>query len=118
MSKVWYGNIQNRLEERVKMPEPKVGMGVTEMCWSDRHAYEVISIKDKRHITVRRLDAIRVDNNGMSESQKYVYAPDEHNETASLFLTKKGEWREKEGRTLGCNIFVMGYAEEYYDYSF
>lgn len=115
---VWYGSLQNRIAERAEMPEPQVGMGVTEMCWSDRHAYEVVAIKDERHITVRALDHKRVDGNGMSEMQEYEYMSNPENSEINLFKTKKGEWREKNGRELGCNRFRIGYAEEYYDYSF
>lgn len=118
MSRVWYGSLQNRLEERAKMPAPKVGMGATEMCWSDRHAYEIVEVKDARHITVRKLDYKRIDNNGMSEMQTYEYTSNEDNPKATLFLTKKGEWRERIGRELGCYRWVIGHAEEYYDFSF
>ena len=118
MSRVWYGSLQNRIEERAKMQGPKIGMGVTEMCYSDRHPYEIIEIKDARHITVRALDSKRIDNNGFSESQEYEYTSNPNNQCVSLFKTKKGDWREKIGRTLGCEKYVIGYAEEYYDFSF
>lgn len=118
MTRVWFGSLQNRLEERARMPEPEVGMGVTEMCWSDRHPYEVVEIKDERHIVVRALDSKRIDNNGFSESQEYEYTSNTNNPVITLFKTKNGEWRERIGRTLGCNRFVIGYAEKYYDFSF
>lgn len=117
MSK-WYGSLDNRLMEGMKMPEPQVGMGATEMCFSDRHPYEVIEVKDARHITVRALDWKRVDNNGMSDSQDYEYSSNPENRTADLFLTKQGEWRQRYGRHLGVNRFVLGFAERYYDFSF
>ena len=36
----------------------KVGTGVTEVLYSDRHAYEVIAVKDQNHFTIRRMKAI------------------------------------------------------------
>lgn len=115
----WYGSIDNRLMENSKMPTPEVGMGVTECSYSDRHPYEVIAIKDSRHITVRELDWKRIDNNGMSDSQEYEYYSNPENRTADLFLTKQGQWRERyDGRRLGCNCFYIGTAEYYYDYTF
>ena len=117
MSKVWYGSITNRIEEKVNT-KPEVGMGVTEYCWSDTHAYEIIAVKDERHITVRRLDHKRIDNNGMSDSQQYEYFSNEANHTCELFFTKQGVWRERIGRHLGCNTWGVGRAREYYDYSF
>ena len=115
----YYGSLTNRIEERVKSATPEIGMGVTEMMYSDRVPYEVIAIKDARHITVRVLDAKRIDKNGMSECQEYEYKSNEQNACVNLFLTKQGVWREKyRDRSLGCNIFVIGYAEKYHDYSF
>ena len=55
MSK-WYGNIMNRLEEdRMFVPVIEVGTGMTEYSWSDRHAYEVVSVRDQKHVSVREL---------------------------------------------------------------
>lgn len=55
MSK-WYGNIMNRLEENHdRVDEITVGTGMTEYYWSDRHAYEVVAIRDQKHVSVREL---------------------------------------------------------------
>ncbi len=113
----WYGSLQNRLQEVSKI-KPEVGMGVTEMCWSDRHPYEVVEVIDDRHIKVRALDHKRIDSNGMSECQEYEYSSNEKNPVITLFLTKQGKWRQRIGRSLGCYSFYVGFAEEYYDFSF
>lgn len=114
----WYGSLQNRLAESSAMPAPQVGMGVTEMCWSDRHPYEIVAVKDARHITVRPLGHKRIDENGFSESQEYEYFSQPDAPTLNLFLTKQGRWRERIGRSLGATCFYVGFAEEYYDFSF
>lgn len=118
MSSIWYGSLQNRIEEWARMPEPEVGMGVTELCYTDRHPYEIIEVKDSRHITVRRLDHKRIDNNGISESQDYEYSSNPNNPVATLFKTKDGKWVERIGKRYGCNGWKLGKAEEYYDFSF
>lgn len=57
MSNKWYGNISNRIEEDKQfVNEIKVGDGVTEYLWSDRKAYEVVDVKDQKHITIREYD--------------------------------------------------------------
>jgi hypothetical protein len=57
MSKVWYGSLQNRLEENKQYcDEIKVGTGMTEYSYSDRHAYEVIAVENQKRVTVRLLD--------------------------------------------------------------
>lgn len=115
----WYGSIDNRLMENSKMPMPQVGMGATECFYTDRHPYEIIAVKDERHIVVRALDHKRIDTNGMSECQEYEYTSNPNNPTKNLFLTKKGIWRERmPDRSLGCNGFFIGYAEYYYDFCF
>lgn len=58
MASKWYGSVNNRIEEnKMFTDEIKVGTGMTEYLWSDRHAYEVIEVKDQKHVTVRKLDA-------------------------------------------------------------
>lgn len=57
MASKWYGSYNNRVEEnRMFCDEIKVGTGMTEYSWSDRHAYEVIEVKDQKHVTVREYD--------------------------------------------------------------
>lgn len=57
MSRVWYGNITNRLEEnRQLVDEIRVGDGVTEYFYSDRHPYEVVAVKNQKNISIRPLD--------------------------------------------------------------
>lgn len=53
----FYGSLQNRMEEnKMFCDEIKVGTGVTEYYYSDRVAFEVIEVKDQKHITIREYD--------------------------------------------------------------
>lgn len=57
MSRIWYGNLTNRLEENKQFCEEiKVGTGATEYHYSDRTPYEVVAVKDQKHISIRRYD--------------------------------------------------------------
>lgn len=86
MSK-WYGSLQNRLEEgRQLVEEIKVGTGVTEYSWSDREAYEVISVKDQKHIRIRRMDHRHVGDGCMDNNWELVSNPD----NAEYELEKRG----------------------------
>ena len=115
----WYGNFTNRVMENTNgMPAPEIGMGVTRCGWSDRHPYEIIEVKDARHITVREMNAKRIDANGMSDCQDYEYTSNPDGGIEHLFLTKQGKWRDRQGRTLGCDGWFIGFAEKYFDYSF
>lgn len=140
----WYGSVQNRIHGQATSKTPKVGMGVTELLWSDRHAYEVIEVTDEKHIKVRALKYTRTDNCGISEHQEYKYESDPEG-TVKHLVFRNGRWRDRveEERVvrdaagnvvkdangdckfetvltqkLGCNEWYIGKAEEYRDPSF
>lgn len=116
----WYGNLNNRFLENCRGAQPEVGMGVTQCLWSDRHPWEIIAVKDDRHITIRALDAKRIDRNYMSECQEYEYYSNEKNRVLNLYKTKRGKWVIRIGRN-GVDAsygWYIGRAEEYYDYTF
>ena len=53
---------------------PVVGEGATVLLYSDRHAYEVISVdEDKKGCTIQRYSPKRIDNTGMGDCQEYEY---------------------------------------------
>ena len=84
-----YGSLQNRLEEnKMYCDEIKVGTGVTEYSYSDRHAYEVIEVKDQKHCTIRRLDHKHIGNGTMDNSWELI--SNENNPTYEL--TKRGNY--------------------------
>lgn len=107
MSKKWYGSLNNRLEENNYFNGTKDNIQVGTLCtvyhWSDREAYEVVKVIDQKHIFIRKLDAKRIDNNGMSDSQSYEYKSSEKYSPAEIELTKWG-WKE-----------VIRYNKEKYD---
>lgn len=95
-----------------KDERPTVGMGATELMWSDRHAYTVIWVSESgKTVRVQSDHAKRVDSNGMSESQRYLFTPNPNGEIVTLRRGKRG-WVSKGRR------FALGYRDEYYDYSF
>lgn len=116
MSNRWYGSLQNRLMECAKNPEPEVGMGATELMWSDRHPYEVIEVQDSRHVTVRELSHKLVKGSIYGDAE-YEYSSNPDGKVTKLFKTKEGRWVERIGRSYGSR-FALGYAEYYYDPSF
>lgn len=117
MSTRWFGSLQNRLAEAAKMPEPVVGMGATELMYSDREAYEVIEVMDERHITVRSMKSTMKPGTDWLD-QEYDYASDPNGTIAHLFRKKNGQWVERyPGGTYG-NGFALGYMEKYRDPSF
>ncbi len=117
-----YGSLNNRLDENKYFNGTennlKVGTLATEYYWSDRKPYEVVKVINQKHIFIRELDAKRIDNNGMSDSQHYEYSSNENNKEIELKFTY-GHWRiiRKDKSSIRINI-SFGCAEKYYDYSF
>jgi hypothetical protein len=81
---------------------PKVGEGMTELMYSDRHAYEVLSINGDSCM-VDQYRPKRVDNNGLSESQDYDYKDLSGHPQKLTWRNKKGGcwcWETKEVRII------------------
>lgn len=84
----WYGSLQNRLMENAQFDGIiEVGTGITEIMYSDRRPYEVIDVKDQKHITVRSLDHKMV---GEAYSNNWELVSNDDNPTYEL--TKRGKY--------------------------
>lgn len=87
---------------------PEVGKGCTILMWSDRHAYEVISVsEDKKRVVIQQYIAERVDKNGMSECQEYKYEKlNGHNEE---IVWRNDAWR----KVVIQHVYEKNYLQEY-----
>lgn len=123
-----YGSLTNFIVGTAETHEnivPTVGMGCTEVHWSDRHAYTIVEVDlAKKKFWMTRDDAKRTDKNGMSDSQHYEYTPDPngHRVEVKYHKTRKskhnpnpfgGHWKSDSGYVVWLNA-----RDEYYDYSF
>ena len=89
MSGEWYGSLNNRLEEnRQFCDEIKVGTGMTEYLWSDRHPYEVVEVTDQKHVKVREMDHEKVGDTPFSNDWKLVSNP----KNPVKALTRRGKY--------------------------
>lgn len=112
-----YGSLNNLLDDGVKVKEIAVGVGVTMLSWTDRHPGTIIDVDPNgKWIKIQEDKAIRIDNNGMSDSQDYKY---QINPNGSIKIYKKarnGTFTDN-GRNDGCGL-IIGIREKYFDYSF
>lgn len=84
----WYGSVHNRLEENKQFcDEIKIGTGVTEYLYSDRHPYEVIDVVDQKHVYIRELDHKLI---GEPYSNDWELISNENNTV--YYLTKRGKY--------------------------
>ena len=113
---------------------PVVGMGVTEIMYSDRVPYEVVEIINERRIKIREMDAV-IDPNFKpdfraggfcgtvvnQDDQKWILSSNEKNEVKELFKSNackgRGKWLEK-GTNGSGSYFAVGYARNFHDYNF
>lgn len=110
-----HGSLTNAMADQTRSKVPEIGMGVTEIMFSDRHPYTVVRILTPKRIVVKADKAIRIDGRGCSETQEYAYieCPDEAE--VVLFLNKHGKWKRL-GDAQG-STFLVGRREEYYDFT-
>lgn len=98
-------------------PDPEVGMGATKLMYTDRHACTIVEVKGKT-IGIQRDNAVRTDNNGMTESQDYEYSPNVNAPIEYFTQRKNGAWVKAKESMRGGTRLRIGERKEYYDYSF
>lgn len=111
-----YGSVTNRFEERQNFPMPVVGMGATELMWSDRHAYTIVRVFSPTKIWVQQDKAIVVKGSIHDGSAVYVFEEDPSRPEKLVTFRKDGKWHE--GGTIKGTPFAIGYRDEYYDPTF
>lgn len=111
-------SIFNTLMNSASGIEPEVGMGVTILFFSDRHAGTITEIEyfksgqkagQPKTITVQEDKAIRTDSLGMSDAQSYRY---ERNPDGMVRVFKANK------RTGKFEGLLIGHRKHYYDFSF
>lgn len=107
------------------MRKVRRGDGATVGIGSDKYGATVIDW-DGKYITVQMDDVVRIDDNGISESQEYEYTrnPDgskitfklgRHNWVPVILNPDTGRWNNASHS--GYKLYV-GYRQSYYDFSF
>ena len=89
-----------------------VGDGATLVSWTDRTPATVVEVISPRKIVVQIDESHRIDENGMSDSQKYRFEPNPFGAKYTAVLRKTG-WKVVNGPNV-----IVGHRDKYYDYSF
>lgn len=111
------GSITNLIARTAPGLVPVVGMGATQILYTDRNPYTVVEVLGPKKLVLQADTYRRTDKNGMCDSgQAYLYASDPNGKKVTVSLRKDGKWRKVgEDRTNG---FVIGWREKYHDFSF
>lgn len=87
------GSMVNHLISACGTP-PEEGKGATELLWSDRKAYEVLLVSpDKKTAYIQAYVKKRIDKNGLSENQEYLY--DQLEGPIKELVYRKNNWYVK-----------------------
>ena len=124
------GSLMNLLASGPQTVQPEVGMGATELCWTDRHACTIVGVQCNRKgepviVVTQRDTATRIDKLGMSDCQTYAYTANPNGRLRYWKRRKDGSWcaaelTEKGGYAIdkhGARL-AIGRRDEYYDFSF
>lgn len=119
-----FGSFNNRvMESGSAAVAPVVGMGVTVILYSDRHAATITEVvgnakHEPRTVTVQYDNAIRTDSYGMSDSQDYRYEADLNGRVEVYTLRRNGRWvRRGEGSKSGTSI-ALDVRDHHHDFGF
>ena len=102
-----YGNVHHYEMQSIQSPTIEVGMGATQLLWSDRYPYTVTKIMGKNKIQVQE------DIYTMQPDGSYEIKPNPDGEVKILFKTSKG-WKVLGGT----GYFRVGVRDVYIDPSF
>ena len=108
----------NQVISRTTSSEPVVGMGATQLMWSDRHPFTVVEVLSAKEVVVQADRVKRVDGNGMSEDQEYEYVPNPAGKKYTITLRKNGQWVTKGQPLRNGQLWKLGEREEYHDFSY
>ena len=103
----FYGSLNNRLLEYENQIVPEVGMGATELMWSDRYPYTIIKVLGKARIMVQEDKYVELPNGNE------VFERDPEGEIKTLVKTTRG-WKIRGQKT----YFRLNMRSYYIDPSF
>jgi hypothetical protein len=93
---------------------PVVGMGVTEIWYSDRKACTIVEVsKSGKSFKYQWDKATRADDLGMSDTQKYTYSPDTDSPICTATLRSDGKFKKSSS-----NMALVEGRHHHHDYSF
>lgn len=112
-------SVTNWMMGNSKAVTPTIGMGVTFLMWTDRHAGTVVEVSaDGKCISIQRDNETRTDNNGMSECQSYDFSPCLEAVREIFTFRSNGKWVRKGESMKGGSKILLGHRAAYHDYSF
>jgi hypothetical protein len=105
-----HGSLNNEMIAGAVSATPEVGMGVTQVLWTDRRPFTVIEVKTAKCCI---LQADKVNANPWPDGYAKIIEADLDGRKVTVRLHKDGKWKSPDGDT-----FTIGTRQYYYDHSF
>ncbi|MFM6944975.1 MAG: hypothetical protein ACKOXV_06830 [Bacteroidota bacterium] len=99
-------------------PEVSIGTGATKLMYTDRYPFTVIDVINENTLVLQADDYERVDNNGMSDCQEYVFTQNPTNPTYIVTKRKNGYWVTKGQGLKNGQHWSIGTRSRHFDFSF
>ena len=111
-------SLVNEIMINSRTPEPVAGMGATRLMYSDRKPFTVVEVINSTTVVLQADDYKRVDDNGMSDCQEYVFTQNIDNPTYIVTKRKNGSWITKGQSMKNGQYWSIGTRSAYFDFSF
>lgn len=106
------GSFHNQMyANMVNQPDPTVGMGVTEVLWTDRTPYQVVEVVDEKTIIIQRLNVTDVWPTGYGTITEELGA-----ERQTLTKRSTGRWCTR--GAVADDRWLIGKAMHHHDVNF
>ena len=96
---------------------PEIGMGATEMCWSDRHPWTVVAVYSENKCMLQKDSVKAKEGDHPMGHQEWEITPNPQGITAIVTRRRNGQWHHV-NRAMNTTGFVLGQRRYYYDWSF
>jgi hypothetical protein len=106
------------MQEGVRPPVVEVGMGATELHYSDCDPYTVIRVITQKKIIVQEDNWKIVKGSAQDGSAQYEYTRNPGGAKAVLTLRADGCWREEGFTKKNGGGWAVGFRRKYFDPSF
>lgn len=114
-----YGSLNNLMLSNAESNTPEVGMGATQVWWTDRKAFTIVKVSaDGKTVWATRDIVTRTDAGGPNNAQRYEFETDWDGETDVYTLRKDGRWIRKGMSMKNGQVLSIGVRREFYDYGF
>lgn len=96
---------------------PEIGMGATQMCWTDRNPWTVVAVHSENKCMVQRDKVKAKEGDWQMGHQQWDIEPDPNGATEIITRRRNGKWYPV-NKPMTSTGFILGERRHYYDWSF